>query len=292
MIFSENRPTLNTILSSDLMINSRYDIVSNFNKLNTYASETSAGLVQLAYQTDVENGQGDAFISPELLRLADLTFAPKLNFDLTLSGATPNDSTSAWCTNVKYVNDALNSLSGNYFDSFLRKTASDEPDANTTYQLGGDGVNLNTSYTNRWSGIFANTFYGTATQAQYADVAEKYLTKDKTLEIGELVSIDSNVSDPESEIVRTDASNMESCIGVISHRPGLILRSQCPGIEVALLGRTPVNVRGPISKGQKIKPSQEPGIAVAATPTDSGSIGFALERITSNDIYKIMCLIK
>jgi hypothetical protein len=88
MIFVENNPTLNSILSSDYLINSRYDIVTNFNLLNTYSSETTAGLIQLAYQNDVNSGEGNAAITPELLRLSELTFPITLDFDLVASGAT------------------------------------------------------------------------------------------------------------------------------------------------------------------------------------------------------------
>jgi len=287
MIFTENLQTLNSLLSTDYLVNGRYDLVVNFNKLNTYSSETTAGIIQLAYQNDVNAGEGDAAITPELLRASELSYPIELDFDLISLGAT-----SGWSTNVKYVQDYVASaIGGAVGTNFYTRTQSDEPNANAAYQLGGDGVNLNAAYTNKFTGVFATTFYGQATEALYADLAEAYVPLEDDLHVGELVSI-STVDGP-SEVERTKLACDSKCLGVISDNPAYLMNANLVhegGVKVALVGKVPVKVVGPIKKSDPIISSEVPGAAQAGTPLNS--IGWALESNDSEEAKLVKCIIK
>jgi len=128
------------------------------------------------------------------------------------------------------------------------------PTVNNTYDLGSS------SYT--FNNVYATTFHGTATQAQYADVAERYAS-DTEMEIGDVVRIGGD-----AEITLTTSDCDLSVFGVISDKPALQMNSQA-GTDathpyVALLGRTPCKVIGRCSKGDRLVSSSTPGVARAA----------------------------
>jgi hypothetical protein len=95
--------------------------------------------------------------------------------------------------------------------------------------------------------LLANTFDGTATAAQYADLAEKYLA-DKEYEPGTVVSI---CPHEEHEVEACSAGNR--AIGVVSTNPGFMMNKDLEGgTYIALKGRVPVKVYGPINKGDEL----------------------------------------
>lgn len=125
---------------------------------------------------------------------------------------------------------------------------------------------------------YATYFRGTATAAQYQDVAEKYVP-DAEYEPGTVVSFGGN-----KEITLT-INVMDSAIaGIISTEPAYMMGSEIPGgVYVALLGRVPCKVIGPIKKGDLMVSSGVHGVATAWTNIDDtlipGSvIGKALEN--------------
>jgi hypothetical protein len=113
------------------------------------------------------------------------------------------------------------------------------------------GINLNTDSTKGY------VFHGTATHAQYADVAENY-TSDKELEPGTLITIN---KDGESEVTETTHALDSNVIGVVTTDPALLMNSALSGLTVgvALLGRTPCKVIGEVMKGDRIVSSDIAG---------------------------------
>jgi hypothetical protein len=88
-------------------------------------------------------------------------------------------------------------------------------------------------------------FNGVATSAQYADLAEKYLS-DENYDYGTVVSIGGA-----AEI--TASSFRDKAIGVISKNPAYMMNSALiNGIYVALKGRVPVKVIGKVNKGDRL----------------------------------------
>ena len=103
----------------------------------------------------------------------------------------------------------------------------------------------------------ANYFVGTATQAQYADLAEIY-EADAEYEAGTVVKLGG-----EKEITQTSNHADPDVFGVISTNPAYLMNSDASGLPVALQGRVPVKVIGKIAKGERLVASDEPGMAWA-----------------------------
>lgn len=156
---------------------------------------------------------------------------------------------------LKIDNSATDDVSSSYKSAKTTKTA------NTIAARDGSG------------NLLANLFDGTATAAQYADLAEKYLP-DAEYEIGTVVAIGG-----EKEI--TAAGNGHRAIGVISASPAFMMNKDLEGgVYVALKGRVPVKVAGPVIKGQRLV-SADLGIA-CADDTNTGDV-FAI-ALESSDV--------
>lgn len=114
----------------------------------------------------------------------------------------------------------------------------------------------------------ANIMRGTATQARYADLAEKYLT-DREYPAGTVVAIGGD-----KEV--TAAHNEDFAIGVISTNPAYMMNSELDGGQyVALKGRVPVRVCGPVQKGDKLVPGIN-GLARVYRSTSDNVFGVSL----------------
>jgi hypothetical protein len=89
-----------------------------------------------------------------------------------------------------------------------------------------------------------NILSTTATQAQYADLAEIYET-DKLYDVGTVVMVGG-----EKEV--TECFVGKRALGVISNRPAFLMNSQAKGQPIALKGRVKVKVVGTIKKGDEL----------------------------------------
>jgi hypothetical protein len=89
-----------------------------------------------------------------------------------------------------------------------------------------------------------NVLSTTATQAQYADLAEIYET-DKLYDVGTVVMVGGN-----KEVTECFVGNR--VVGVISDRPAFLMNAQGTGQPIALKGRVKVKVVGPIKKGDEL----------------------------------------
>ena len=132
--------------------------------------------------------------------------------------------------------------------------------------------------------LTANVFSGTATAANYADLAEKYLP-DNSYEIGTVVMIGG-----EQEI--TACTFGSRAVGAISGNPAYMMNSGLEGgVYVALNGRVPVKVTGRVKKGDRMVAS-EGGVAVVGTlHTYAEVFAIALETNDNTDIKLVECLI-
>ena len=140
-------------------------------------------------------------------------------------------------------------------------TGSIIPATDDTYDLG--------SSAKKYSNI-----YGHSVHATYADLAERYAT-DVPYESGTVV-----VFGGEAEITVTSESKDVSVAGVISTNPALKLNADAGNSEthpyVALKGRVPCKLIGPVSKGDLIVTADnEPGYAQSIGKNDAGHSVFA-----------------
>jgi len=137
-----------------------------------------------------------------------------------------------------------------------------------TYNIGSSSVKFGTMY--------ANTFNGTATSAQYADLAERY-EADKSLEPGTVVMFGGD-----KEVTACGTDGCHSVAGVVSTNPAHLMNAEAGGEAthpaIALAGRVPVKVVGPVNKGDLLVSSSVEGRAKADNEAKAGRIlGKAME---------------
>jgi len=133
------------------------------------------------------------------------------------------------------------------------------------------------------------TLHATATSAQYSDLAERY-ESDQPMESGDVVKIGGD-----KEITKTTSQADAQVFGVISTQPAYRMNADAGEDSthpyVALSGRVPCKVKGPVNKGDRLVSSDEPGIAQAInTLTDTSIyaiVGRSLESNTQEQIKYI-----
>ena len=160
--------------------------------------------------------------------------------------------------------------------AFLRSNAADThsgtitPSTNNSINLGSASL--------KYANVYATTFQGQATSAQYADLAEKY-ESDMELEAGTVVCFGG-----EKEITACSHDSDHRVAGVISTDPAYMMNSDGEGQYVALTGRVPCKVVGPVAKGDLLVSSDVLGHARADNDAKPGRIiGKAVGSIDSGE---------
>lgn len=156
-----------------------------------------------------------------------------------------------------------------FANAFLSRTASSGPLTDNAIALGSSGL--------RFTEVNAILFKGTAVQAQYADIAERYAA-DAVMTPGDVVMLGGDM-----EI--TLAVKNEGMFGVISTNPAVKMNADAGDDSthpyVALSGRVPVKVVGQVKKFARLYVGDIAGVASAAMPHSKAiCIGRAL---TSKD---------
>ena len=164
--------------------------------------------------------------------------------------------------------DALNvdadTLDGISSASFLRADANDSHSGDIT-PSSDNAVDLGSS-SNRYNEVYAVTFQGTATSAQYADLAEKYESNEE-LEAGTVVCFAGD-----KEVTACGTANDHRVAGVISTDPAYMMNAGGDGQYVALTGRVPTKVTGPVAKGDLMVSSDVKGHAKTDNNAQAGRI--------------------
>ena len=208
--------------------------------------------------------------------------------DLTVNGTTTtvNTTNTSIEDNLLALNQGV-SASANTSDSGIlinRGTGTDSSTINCAMiwdesenqfafiETTEDGTNTGNINLTRYANLRVDTLVGKATQAQYADLAEKY-SADADIEPGTVVCFG---GDAEVTTCMQDADTRVA--GVVSTDPAYLMNSSADGVAVALMGRVPCKVTGSIAKGD-IVVSAGNGMARASSPNPAmGSvIGKALE---------------
>ena len=128
------------------------------------------------------------------------------------------------------------------------------------------------------------TVYARATSAIYADLAEKYLA-DRHYEPGTVV-----VFGGDKEVTETNDDHDPRVAGVISTDPAYLMNADSEGLPVALTGRVPCKVIGPISKGDLLVTSRIAGVAQRIIPdrfVPGCVLGKSLENVAGSEITTI-----
>jgi hypothetical protein len=134
---------------------------------------------------------------------------------------------------------------------------------------------------------YFNTAFVKATSAQYADLAEKY-EADIEYDSGTVVIFGGS-----KEITISKTSHDPAIAGVISTNPSYIMNAGLDANAVALValtGRVPTKVTGPIAKGDRLVSSNIPGVACRLEQVNYQPgciIGKALENYNQDGIGTI-----
>ena len=131
--------------------------------------------------------------------------------------------------------------------------------------------------------LFAVLFDGTATAAKYADLAEKYLA-DQEYDLGTVIMVGG-----EKEVTACESG--ARAIGVVSANPAFMMNKDLEGgTYIALKGRVPVKVWGPIQKGQKLMAWND-GYAVGTHSQIDDFFAIALESSDKHDVKLVEAVV-
>ena len=204
---------------------------------------------------------GDVTGSGTMTNLGDVSFATTIAANsVALSTDTTGNYVQQGATSGSGISGSVNSEGGTFT---VTSNATDANTASTIVFRDGSG------------NFSAGVITATATQARYADLAEKY-TSDQDYEPGTVVELGG-----EYEVTQTRRSRSTAIAGVVSTDPAYLMNNDLDGISVALIGRVPCKVVGQVRKGDMLISSDEPGHAQAYkdihNPPTGSVIGKAIE---------------
>ena len=251
------------------------------------------GTLQIEDGTNITNSTGNAvtFASPiatdalssktadtDLVLSGKGTGIVRVADSLTISGdLTVNGTTTTINSTVLTVDDKNIILAQGAADSSAANGAGltiDGANATLTYAATGDKWSFNKDvYT---SGVFQ----GTATSAQYADLAEKY-EADAEYAPGTVLHFGGD-----KEVTVCDTDHCTRTAGVVSTAPAYRMND---GLEaeftamVALTGRVPCKVKGPVRKGDMMVSAGNGFARAEANPKVGAVIGKSLENFDGEE---------
>ena len=151
------------------------------------------------------------------------------------------------------------------------------PSSNASINIGGTSAQY-------FNNVYAINFLGTSTTAKYADLAEKYLP-DADYEIGTVMMVGGT-----AEVTQHNGDRIRA-IGVTSAYPAYKMNSDLDGgVYVALKGRVPVRVVGPVKKGQSLFGTAH-GLAMATDDTTPTIFAVALHSFDGSGIGSVEAVI-
>jgi hypothetical protein len=151
------------------------------------------------------------------------------------------------------------------FTSDITSNSISQGDSSLTVTDSGTGVATlvldnatHTTFNSSGITLASGVFSGTATSAQYADLAEMY-AGDKNYEVGTVVCVGGV-----KEVTECDAYADSKLAGVVSDKPAYLMNRDIDAeypICVGFVGRVPVKVVGHIEKGDLLTTSEVKGFA-------------------------------
>jgi hypothetical protein len=135
-------------------------------------------------------------------------------------------------------------------------------------------------------GGYFNTVFAKSTSAQYADLAEMYVS-DSDYPPGTVVEFGGK-----QEITISSSSHSTAVAGIVSTNPSYLMNSTQTGeyvLPVALTGRVPCRVQGPVKKGDVLVASSTPGVAqrIGMNWQPGCVVGKSMEVIDTTEIQTI-----
>lgn len=139
--------------------------------------------------------------------------------------------------------------------------------------------------------IYCNILHGTATSAQYADIAEKY-TCDELLPVGTVVGV---MPESEYEVEPYSSDFMHGVIGVVSESPAYLMNSESDGLPIALTGKIPIRIIGSVDKGDFLIPV-DGGVAIKGNTNSTIDLNMKFATVLEDNLQTeeklVECIIK
>lgn len=227
--------------------------------------------------------------------------------DFFVNWEVPDDefTNGKWTTGIKNYNNYIVAINNNYLsaknENIIEAPKTTIGTLNTTlvtFNSSGakfhcnavfdEPITVNRGATFNGDVVFNNLIQGTCQRALWADLAECY-EFDADYEPGTLVKFGGQ---KEITIADTEVN------AVVTSKPGFLMHS--PTVidkdfhAIALVGRVPVKVVGPIKKFSKIVLSNLPGIAEAQKISTIGNrvLGIALEDKFADEVKLVNCAVQ
>ena len=225
------------------------DTATNTNFLLYFAATTSGAL------TAVKQDSGLLY-NPSTGSLSAAVF---------IGALTGNAATASVATTVTLV--ATNTTNSAHFPLFSdTATGNENPRTDTGF-----------TYNPSTGTLTSTNFVGVASQAKYADLAEKYAS-DEAIEAGTVVHFAG-----EGKVASCDTANHHAVAGIVSTNPAYLMNSEQEGTELAIAGRVPCKVTGVVNAGD-LMVSAGNGMAMANNSPAIGTvIGKAIEANEGGD---------
>lgn len=192
-----------------------------------------------------------------------------LSQSLTVAGGTDISTTASGQTITVNSTSTLATVTGRGASTTTALTLANITVGNITP---AGNVTQNIGSSSSWF----NSIYGTAVHAQYADLAENYLA-DVEYEPGTVV-----IFGGEAEITTTSVFADTRVAGAISTDPAYLMNGACGGLPLALRGRIPLKLIGPVEKGDLLVTSTTPGYAVSVGNDKSYGASIFAKSLTND----------
>jgi hypothetical protein len=188
-----------------------------------------------------------------------------------------DNSSDVGTTSFKFRTIYANSFNGT-------ATQASALDVSGTFRAASTSATSNSIAARDGSGnLYATLFQGEASQARYADLAEKYLA-DAEYEVGTVVVVGG-----EKEV--TASVWGKRALGAVSANPAYMMNSDLEGgTYIALKGRVPVKVIGSVKKGDNLIAAND-GCASVAVHHSSEVFAIALESSTDSGVKLVEAVI-
>ena len=276
--------TLSNKTASNLILTGTLTVTSSVGTSGQYLSSTGTGVQWVTPTTSLSNissGGANVNVKNDWVNVAiagsNVAGFNALGIYGSLQQASQTQITAIGTLTSLNVNGLLNVTGGNVsaavgsFDSITIRNAVTSIVNGGTNGVGNIGA----------VGATFNTVYAKATTAQYADLAEIY-TSDQQYPSGTVM-----IFDGEAEVTQSHSPHDIRIAGVVSTNPAYLMNHNEAGVPVALQGRVPCRVLGPVNKGDRVVSSHIAGVAQALDPAQYQPgciIGKALQAIDSTDI--------
>ncbi len=163
----------------------------------------------------------------------------------------------------------------------------------TTGNVAASHVNVTNSVQatagNFTGNVTASYFVGTATEAIYADLAEKYVA-DSQYDPGTVMTIGGP-----KEVTSSNSYMDPTVAGIVSTNPAFLMNKDLTAenvVDLALTGRVPCKVHGKIQRGDMIVSGNIAGAGTSCTAPNFGTVvGKALESYDSETVGTIEVIV-